>query len=158
MSAKLSDGMIIDTTDINRLLAIVNERSQGRSLVPEINSEVATTKPIQMIDIRVTEIRSNDGVTIKVGNLEAKKTGFEDKGSVSATLNLAAGNFIEVKHKCKCGNYLIRVWRYETAFGCNCTESDRVRYMEFPFGEYKDENAVFKFVQDWLNKGGMNQQ
>jgi hypothetical protein len=27
--------------------------------------------------------------------------------------------------------------------------------MEFPYGDYRDENAVFKVVQNWLDGGGM---
>jgi hypothetical protein len=147
MSVKLSDGTVIDTTDINRLLAIVSERAKGHDLVPQTEPE-APAQPIQAIEIRVAEIRSRDGVTVKVGNLQVKKKkqpGFEHE------------DFIEVKHKNGHGFYLIRVWRYgrEEVFGCNCIQGDRVRYMEFPYGDYRDENAVFKVVQNWLDGGGM---
>jgi hypothetical protein len=148
MSVKLSDGTVIDTTDINRLLAIVSERAKGHDLTPDQEEKSAEPKPVQAIEIRVDQIRSRDGVTVKVGNLQVKK-----KNSP----NLEHGNYIEVKHRNNHGNYIVRVWRYkrEEVFGCNCIEGENIRYMEFPFADYRDENAVFKVVQNWLDGGGM---
>lgn len=145
MSAKLSDGTVIDTTDINRLLAIVSERAQGHNLIPELIPEEIR---LSRISVKVSEIRSNDGVTVKLGNLQVK---------TKKKKQPEHENFIEIKHKCNYGNYVIRVWRYrdQETFGCNTIEDDRVRYHEFPYGDYPDENAVFRCIQNWLNGGGM---
>lgn len=146
MSVKLSDGTVIDTTDINRLLAIVSERAKGHDLTPDPEPQ-PEPRPIQAIEIRVDEIRSRDGVTVKVGNLQVKK---KKKGAEHE-------DYIEVQHRNDYGRYLVRVWRYpnEEVFGCNVIEGDNIRYMEFPFCDYSDENRVFKVIQDWLNNGGM---
>lgn len=139
MPVKLSDGTIIDTTDINRLLAIFSEREKGNDLVPNTKSK-AQPKAVQ-----VAEIQSKDGVKIKLGNVSVKKKqqpGFEHE------------NYIEVKRNNSYGSYIIRVWRYENVFGCNCIKGNEFRYMEFSFTEHVDENSVFKCVQKWLDAGG----
>lgn len=150
MSVKLSDGTIIDTTDINRLLAIVSERAKGHELTPTPEDEPVQDRPMpRAVEIRVDEIRSRDGVTVKVGNLQLKKK--KKPGSEHE-------DFIEVKHRNDYGTYIVRVWRYpnEQVFGCNVIVGENVRYMEFPYSDYPDENRVFKVVTDWLNNGGFN--
>lgn len=146
MAVKLSDGTVIDTTDITRLLAIVSERAKGHNPV-EIQAPTQEPQAVPMpVEIRIDQIRSRDGVTIKVGNLQLKKK------------NEKAGdheNFIEVSHK----GWTIRVWLYrrEEMFGCNVfRDSGHVcRYFEFSQGDYRDENAVFKVMTNHIDVGGM---
>lgn len=143
MSVKLSDGTIIDTTDIHRLLSIVSDRASGKN---PVQLTVELEKKIEVVPINVEEIKSKDGVTIKVGNLKIKKKKSQADHE----------NFIEVKHR----NCAIRVWRCdrESFFGCNCIDlsnSENIRYMEFSYGDYRDENRVFKCIQDWIDNGGM---
>lgn len=142
MAVKLSDGTVIDTTDIARLLAIVNERSKGRNLTVEQPAEKAPAP----VDIKIEQIRSKDGVTIKTGNLQLKKNS-EKAGDHK--------NFIEVAHK----GWTIRVWLYrkEEVFGCNVfKDSGKIcRYFEFSIDDYRDENAVFKLMINHINSGGL---
>ena len=146
MAAKLSDGTLIETTDIYRLLAIVAERSKGHNPAtveqPAPNTIGLSEKTPVSFDVRIEEIRSRDGVTIKTGNLQLKT---EKAGDHE--------NFIEVLHK----GWTIRVWIYhrEKVFGCNVfRDSGRVcQYFEFRQSDYRDENAVFKLMTTYIDDG-----
>lgn len=150
MAVKLSDGTVIDTTDISRLLAIVAERSKGHN--PATVEQPANIglglgeKAPAPIDLRIEQIRSRDGVTVKVGNLQLKKK-TEQAGDHES--------FIEVLHK----GWTIRVWIYrrEEMFGCNVfRDSGKIcRYFEFSQGDYRDENAVFKIMTNHIDGGGL---
>ena len=76
---KFADGTTIDTTDFHRMLEIVAERA--RSLA-----------------VPISEIKSKDGVTIKVGNLTPKN------GIIAEH-----SNYVEMIHK----GFKIRVWLYK---------------------------------------------
>lgn len=150
MAVKLSDGTVIDTTDISRLLAIVAERSKGHNPAtveqPAPNNIGLGEKAPVPFDVRIEQIRSKDGVTIKTGNLQLKKK-TEKAGDHE--------NFIEVAHK----GWTIRVWIYrkEEVFGCNVfRDQGRVcRYFEFSQGDYRDENAIFKVMTNHIDGGGL---
>ena len=149
MSIKLPDGSILDTNDIMRVLAIVEERAKGRSTtLPTVESGEKFPVPVKVMPLRIEEIRSKDGVTVKTGNLKIKKR--KDRPQADHE------NFIEVKHK----DCAIRVWRDNNGafFGCNCIDlhdPENVRYMEFSYEDFRDENRVFKSVQSWIDGGGM---
>lgn len=151
MSVKLSDGTVIDTTDIARLLAIVSERSKGHNPV-EVQPTKQDAPPAAPVEIRIDQIRSRDGVTVKVGNLEPKK-----KAGKAGDHE----NFIEVNHKSLHTNvvWTIRVWIYrrEKTFGCNVfRDLGKVcRYFEFSQGDYNDENQIFKIMTNHIDSGGM---
>ena len=148
MAVKLSDGTVIDTTDIARLLAIVAERSKGHNPIVEQPASLGLgEKAPAPVDLRIEQIRSKDGVTIKTGNLQLKKKS-EKAGDHE--------NFIEVAHK----GWTIRVWIYrkEKVFGCNVfRDSGKVcRYFEFTIGDdFRDENGVFKAMTTHIDGGGL---
>jgi len=141
MSIKLSDGTVIDTTDISRLLAIVSERANGNDVAPPQPDQPASEPIKPKFEIRVEEIRSRDGVTVKVGNLPVKKKKAEHENYLESKVN----------------GYTIRVWRYnnEEVFGCNVFKDGNIRYFEFPMCDYRDENGVFKVMEQYVRDGGM---
>lgn len=128
MPIEFDDGSIIDANDwlqIKRILAEKGRR-QGDNGVHEP---------------KVKEIRSRDGVTIKVGNLELKR---------KPKMPLAQPNYIEGNYK----GWTIRVWRQqrEQIYGCNYFKGEDVRYFELIFGDVPDENGVFKVAKAYIDE------
>lgn len=105
---RFEDGSTVEAQDLSRIVGIIGERAR-------------TGQP------KAVEI-AKKGVTIRVGNLEAKKA--------SAA---AHSNYIESRHK----GWKIRVWRASDMYCCNYFCGEDVRYFETEAGD-RDEEYVFK--------------
>jgi hypothetical protein len=127
MPIEFEGGSIIDTSDWLRIKRILAEKGRQEGE----NNGVHEPK--------IMEIRSSDGVNVKVGNLELKK---------KQKMPLAQPNYVEGKHK----GWTIRAWRQDTEeiFGCNYFRGEDVRYFELSFGDVSDENAVFKVAKRYI--------
>lgn len=133
MGIKFEDGGFIDANDWSRIKRIIAEKA--RQSGDETEQEEAKPQP------KITEIKSKDGVTIKVGNLELRK---------KPKIALANENYVSGEYK----GWTIRVWRIdnEEVFGCNYFRGEDVRYTEASYGDYRDENGVFKLAKHLIDQ------
>lgn len=124
-------GGFIDVNDWDRIKRIIAEKARSQG------DEEAKEPP----QPKITEIRSKDGVTIKVGNLELRK---------KPKVPLGNPNFVSGEYK----GWTIRVWRMDadSRFGCNYYRGEDVRYTEGYYGDYRDENAMFKLAKQLIDK------
>lgn len=115
------DGTTLDANDWNRIMSLVKQRAKDGKSAP-------------------VEIRQGD-VTIKLDGLVAKKD------AKIKTPDYA--KYIESNYK----NWKIRVWQMkaEEVYGVNYFQGEDIRYMEVPFGDVRDENGVFKYVQCFID-------
>ena len=115
------DGTTLDANDWNRIMSLVKQRAKDGKSAP-------------------VEIRQGD-VTIKLDGLVAKKD------AKIKTPDYA--KYIESNYK----NWKIRVWQMkaEEVYGVNYFRGEDIRYMEVPFGDVRDENGVFKYVQCFID-------
>lgn len=117
----LADGTKIDTTDFRRLMEIVADHSRTKKA-------------------KVTEIKSKDGVTVRLGNLTP--TGKQPDYA----------NYTESFYKGR----NIRVWKYDrdSLWGCNVIWGEggkNICYLEFYSGDYPEENDVFRQVNRYID-------
>ena len=115
------DGTTLDANDWNRIMSLVKQRAKDGKSAP-------------------VEIRQGD-VTIKLDGLVAKKD------AKIKTPDYA--KYIESNYK----NWKIRVWQMkaEEVYGVNYFRGEDIRYKEVPFGDVRDENGVFKYVQCFID-------
>jgi len=123
---QFDDGSFIDTSDFARIKRIIAEKARA--------TECGDKTP------KVTEIKSKDGVTIRVGNLELKK---------KPKIPLGNPNYVSGEYK----GWTIRVWRQDAEgfFGCNYFMGEDVRYTEGSYDNYRDENAMFKLAKSLID-------
>ena len=115
------DGTTLDANDWSRIMSLVKQRAKDGKPAP-------------------VEIRQGN-VTIKLDGLEAKKD------AKIKTPDYA--KYIESNYK----NWKIRVWQMkaEEVYGVNYFQGEDIRYVEVPFGDVRDENGVFKYVQCFID-------
>jgi hypothetical protein len=144
MSAKISDGSFIDSSDLKTLLRIVSNRAKGKTIEKNPSAEEPQIK-IERV-LKIEKICSKDGVTIDVSNLE-----------IRTDICIDSSKYIETKINNEHGSYIVRIWTYEKlSFGCKCIDSlENEIYAEFPRKDYPDENSVIKFMKNWLGEGRM---
>jgi hypothetical protein len=135
MPIEFEDGGVIDASDWLQIKRLLAEKSRQAAATGE-----------EMPKIK--EIRSSDGVTIKLGNLELRK---------KAKMPLAQPDYIEGSYK----GWSIRVWRQrrEEIYGCNYFRpgSEDIRYFEVRCIDVADENAVFKTAKAYIDEAISNE-
>ena len=135
MPIEFEDGGVIDASDWLQIKRLLAEKGRQASATGE---EVP----------KIKEIRSRDGVTIKVGNLELRK---------KPKMPLAQPDYIEGSYK----GWSIRVWRQhkEEIYGCNYFRpgSEDIRYFELRSIDVADENAVFKTAKAYIDEAIANE-
>lgn len=127
MPIEFDDGSVIDANDWTQIKRILAE-----------NGRIDPDKPEPK---KITEIRSRDGVTIKVGNLQLKK---------NPKMPLSQPNYVEGTYK----DWKIRVWTQprEEIYACNYFKGQDIRYFEVSHGNVRDENCLFKLAKQYIDK------
>lgn len=126
MSIKFNDGSEMDADNYDRIIRLLHAKMQE--------------------GIAPTEIVSDDGVTLKVGNLKVnpKLKGKKKKGEK---------NVIRSKYK----DWKIQVWEEtnleleRSVFCCNYYRGETVQYFEVLRKHVRDENEVFKIAQECID-------
>lgn len=130
MPIQFEDGGILDGGDWTQILRLLSEKGQAAT--------AAGVEPP-----KVKEIRSKDGVTIKVGNLELRK---------KPKMPLANPDAVEGSYK----GFTIRVWRQsrEEIYGCNYWRpgSEDIRYFEYRVIDVRDENHMFQVAKQFIDQ------
>lgn len=131
MAIQFEDGSFLDAGDWNQIMRLISEKGRASA---------AKDEPPP----RITEIRSNDGVTIKLGNMELKR---------KPKMPLANPGYVSGTHK----GWTIRVWREEQRYGCNYFKGEDTRYFEYGMGDVSDENHMFKIAKAYIDEAINNE-
>lgn len=124
MSIKFDDGSIIDSDDWELMKQIISGTAQKG-------------------EKKISEIKSADGVTVKVGNLQAKKKTQKKEENP----NYTTGNY---------KGWTIRVWPHTDSDGsrtwaCNYFLGENTQYLEVYQNDYS-ENSVFTLARRYIDQ------
>lgn len=123
MTIRFEDGSTLDTMDWDRIKSVIKQRQKSG-------------KP------KAVEISDSTGARVRLDNLEP------NRDAKIKTPEYA--NYIESTYK----EWKIRVWtiKNQEVYGCNYFKSEDLNYIEVPFGDVRDENGVFRYVQSIINE------
>lgn len=122
---QFEDGTTLDAEDWFRIMSVIKQRAkEGKS------------KPVEI---------KQSGVTVRVKGYDPKP---DAKGKLAK--GPAHENYIESTYM----DWKIRVWRMEKeqVYGCNYYKGEDVRYYEIPMRDVLDENAVFRYIQSFIDE------
>lgn len=121
MAINFEDGSKVPTEDWSKMLALIAELGND-----------SKRKPVEIVQ---------DGVTIKVGNLEINK---------KKQTKQDHENYVESNIE----GWTVRVWQMkkEEMYGCNYFKGNDIRYLEFNQADFRDENGVFKYMKSIIEE------